>query len=85
MSDWHHQLLNSAKVATSVAATTVTTGLGTVLDLIPNDIGKLATLVGICLSVVLIGTHLWRAGLEYKKHRAEMAAIKRRHLPPGTD
>ena len=78
MSDWHHQLLNSAKIATSVAATTVTTGLGTVLEWIPNDIGKLATVIGIILSSVLIYTH-WRKGrIEYQKVKLEIKIIRRR-------
>lgn len=47
-------LAQDARTGTVTAASTVGTGLGTVLDLIPSDIGKLATLVGIVLSSLLI-------------------------------
>lgn len=52
-----HEVLTNVKVAVTVAATTISTGLGMFLDLIPDDIGKLATLIGIVLSVVLIYVH----------------------------
>lgn len=46
--------MQDARTGTITAASTVGTGMGTVLDLIPNDIGKLATVVGIVLSALLI-------------------------------
>lgn len=51
-------LMTDPKTGYLVGTGTTTSGLGTWLDLIPNDIGKLATLVGICLSMVLITMHL---------------------------
>lgn len=46
------EIASSTKAGATIAAGT---GLmGQVLDLIPNDITKLATVVGICLSLVLI-------------------------------
>jgi len=52
--------------------------VGAVLDLIPGDIGKLATLVGIILSSVLIYTH-WRKGrIEYRKAQLEIAILERK-------
>ena len=69
-------LLIDAKVAGATAAATTGTGLATILEMIPNDIGKLATLVGIILSVVLIYTH-WRKGrIEYKKIQLEIAILE---------
>lgn len=56
--DGLQQLAENPKVASGAAAMTTGTGIGTFLDWIPNDIGKLATLVGIILSVVLIRVHL---------------------------
>ena len=53
--------LHDPKTAVITAATTVMTGFGHAIDLIPNDIGKVATLIGIVLSMVLIYTH-WRNG-----------------------
>lgn len=51
-------LITDPKLGYVVGTGTTTSGLGTWLDLIPNEIGKLATLVGICLSLVLIAMHL---------------------------
>lgn len=50
--------LTDPKLGYVVGTGTTGSGLGTWLDLIPNEIGKLATVVGICLSVVLIVMHL---------------------------
>ena len=69
------QLASNAKIASLVSTGTTGTGVGTFLDLIPNDVGKLATLVGIILSSVLIYTH-WRKGrIEYKKTQLEIAIL----------
>ncbi len=69
------QLASNPKIASVVSTATTGTGVGTFLDLIPNDIGKLATLVGIILSSVLIYTH-WRKGrIEYKKTQLEIAIL----------
>lgn len=70
------QLASNPKIASGVSAMTTGTGIGTFLDWIPNDIGKLATLVGIVLSMVLIYTH-WRKGrIEYKKTQLEILILK---------
>lgn len=70
------ELAQNPKIATLVSTVTTGTGLGTFLDVIPNDIGKLATLVGIVLSSVLIYTH-WRKGrIEYEKIQLEILALK---------
>lgn len=50
--------LQSTQTTTVVAVATTGTGLGTILDLIPDDIGKLATVIGILLSLVLIYVHV---------------------------
>ena len=65
------ELVMNPKTAHVTATITAGTGLGTILDLIPNDIGKLATVVGIVLSIVLIRNH-WRKGrVEYTKIQLE--------------
>ncbi len=70
------ELAQNPKIASAVSTVTTGTGLGTFLDLIPNDIGKLATLVGIVLSSVLIYTH-WRKGrIEYEKTQLEILVLK---------
>lgn len=68
-------LAQNPKVASAVSTITTGTGLGTFLDLIPNEVGKLATVVGIILSSVLIYTH-WRKGrIEYKKTQLEIIIL----------
>lgn len=52
------QALSSPKVAGVVSTVTTGTGLGTIFDWIPDDMGKLATLVGAILSLVLIRNHI---------------------------
>lgn len=70
------ELAQSPKIASAVSTVTTGTGLGTFLDIIPNDIGKLATLIGIILSTVLIYTH-WRKGrIEYQKTQLEILVLK---------
>lgn len=68
--------MHDAKVGAGTAATTIGAGIGTALDWIPNDIGKLATLVGIILSVVLIWNH-WRKGKnEDRKNCLEIELLR---------
>jgi len=59
-----------------VSAATTGTGLADWLNWIPDDIGKLATAVGILLSLVLVGTTLFRARMDYQKHRAELKKLE---------
>ena len=62
----------SPKVATVLGTATAGTGLGSVLDLIPDDIGKLAVLVGIVLSSLLIYSH----SLTVRKQRIELRRLQ---------
>ncbi len=62
----------SAKVATAVAAATTGTGVSAWLAWIPDDVGKLATVVGIVLSLVLIRVHL----VALEKLRTEIAIMR---------
>jgi hypothetical protein len=66
------QLAQNPKIASGVSALTTGTGVGTFLDWIPNDIGKLATLVGILLSVILIRVHL----MSMKKTQLEVDILR---------
>jgi hypothetical protein len=67
------QVANNPKVAGAVATITSGTGAGTVFDWIPTDIGKLATLIGIILSVILIKVHL----VNLKKANLELEILKK--------
>lgn len=52
------QLTTDIKTGAAVAVTTIGTGVSTIFDLIPNDIGKLATVLGIVLTLVLTYSHV---------------------------
>lgn len=68
-------LMSDIKIAWVTVMGTVGSGLGTILEMIPNDVGKLATVVGIVLSSVLIYTH-WRKGrIEYTKTKLEILIL----------
>lgn len=64
----------SLKAAIVVSAGTTGSGVGMILDLIPDGIGKLATLVGVVLSIVLIRVHL----ANYRKIELEMEITARK-------
>lgn len=67
-----NDLLIDVKVAVAAAAATIGTSLATALEMIPNDIGKLGTIIGIVLSV-LIGM---KVRLSIKKMRLEIAILE---------
>ena len=72
------EIAQDPKIASMVSTMTTGAGLAAILDLIPNNIGKLATLVGVALSLVLIYTH-WRKGrIEYKKIQLEIELLKKK-------
>lgn len=50
--------LTDGRLGAAVGAGTSGSGIATWLEMIPNEIGKLATLVGIILSLVLIVMHV---------------------------
>ncbi len=60
----------------AVSAGTVASDVVTRFGCIPADIGKLASLVGLLLSLILIVTHLWKFCLERKKLLAEIKKDK---------
>lgn len=63
----------NVKLAASTSLATATTGTITWLEWIPSDIGKLATLIGIALSTILIYTHIKKAQRDKELHIIEMA------------
>lgn len=72
------ELAQNDKVAATVAAVTTSSGAATWFNWIPSDIGKIATLVGIVLSIVLIITH-WRKGrAEHRKLMMEIDVLAER-------
>ena len=77
-SDYIRLITQDLKVATTVAAGTVTTSLGFMLDMIPNSIGKLGILVGTLLSTVLIYTNIRIGRATHAKLMLEIDAFKRK-------
>lgn len=71
-------MINDIKVAATISAGTVSTGVGTWFDLIPSDIGKLAALVGVILSTVLIVVHLRNSRIHHKKIELEIAIMEQK-------
>jgi hypothetical protein len=72
-------MMNDVKIAATVAMGALGTGMSMFLAIIPNDIGKLASLVAIVLTGVLVRNH-WRNGkkidLENEKLKLEVEALK---------
>jgi uncharacterized membrane protein YfcA len=64
------ELASGAKLTAVTAAGTVASGVAQVIGLIPDDIGKLATLIGVVLSIVMI--RYWRAENARKQAQHEI-------------
>jgi hypothetical protein len=72
------------KAAVVISTGTTSSAIGSLLNIIPNDIGKLGVIVGMVLSTVLIVTHIRRAIYEYKdrikdyeKKELELAILRK--------
>jgi hypothetical protein len=80
-----NEILSNPKAASAVSVTTTTTGVATWLDWIPNDIGKLATLIGGVLSIVLIVywsqrtvTEIMKSRIDIERDRLELEKERRK-------
>ncbi len=67
----------SPKVAAVVATSTTGTGLATTFDWIPFGLGEIATALGICLSCVLIITHVIQHKAKMRLINAEIESLER--------
>ena len=56
--EYLNQLSSNVKVAVGVVVTTTGTSIGDILEIIPDDIGKLGIVIGVILSSILIPSHL---------------------------
>lgn len=65
------KILMDVKTAWVSAIGTASSGIATILDKIPADIGKLATLVGIVFSLVLIYAHIRRLLMDIKTRQLD--------------
>lgn len=66
--------LHDTKAAIGTVFVTIGTGLALTLDIIPDDIGKLASLLGIVLSGILIYNHVRAKHLHAYQERLEKQA-----------
>jgi len=91
MAQWEHyfqvatHLADNPKTGQIIAGVTVASGVSTWADWLPTDLGKIATFVGIVLSLVVIYVTIQRerrerrrAELEQENLRMELAERKRR-------
>jgi hypothetical protein len=62
----------SFKASVATAGGTVASGLAQFLGLIPEEIGKLSALLGLCLSIVMIS--YWRAQTKKTNLESELIA-----------
>ena len=74
----YQNYLTDIKIAWVTAGATMSTGLATVIDMIPKDIGTYASILGMILTSVLIVTH-WRNGrIEYRLKLLEIDIMHRK-------
>ncbi len=69
-------ILDSQPVGYAVAGGTTVSGLSTWLNLIPNEIGKLATLVGVILSITIIIMHVRKMRQEARESALREAILE---------
>lgn len=65
------QVVSDQRIAHGVALGTTGTGMATFLDYIPSDIGKLATLLGMILTVILIAIHAMKLRSSLSAHKID--------------
>jgi len=70
--------MQDIKIGAAVSGGTTATGISTWFEYIPADIGKLATLIGIVLSIVLIYVHLKKGRLERALLKEQLRKAKKR-------
>lgn len=69
-------LLESVKAAVAVALSTLGTGAAYIIELIPDDIGKVASLSGVVLTCVLIFVHLRKGRVEYEISQLQLRKLR---------
>ena len=68
--------LTDVKAGAFAAVSTVGTWIGTLIDLIPENIGKLAALAGLILTCTMIYCHLTKRRQESERHIKEMTLLE---------
>lgn len=69
-------LIQTPKTAVTISSATIGTGVSTVMEVLPQSFGEVASLVGIILSVVLIYVHLRKSGIETRESEVKIAILK---------
>lgn len=64
------------RIGGAVATGTTGSGIGTWLNVIPNEIGKLATLVGILLSITLIIMYIRKMRQEARESEIKLELLR---------
>ena len=70
------KVVEGTKSAVITSAGTVGISVGTILDYIPDSIGKLGAIVGVILSIVLIVIHIRRHKLDVRKADLEAELLR---------
>lgn len=65
------QVVSDQRIAHVVALGTTGTGMATFLDYIPSDIGKLATILGMVLTIILIANHAMKLRSSLSAHKID--------------
>lgn len=68
--------LLDGRIGSGVATGTIGSGMGTWLNVIPNEIGKLATLVGIILSITLIIMYIRKMRQEARESDLKLELLR---------
>lgn len=72
-------LLQDIKIAIVTSGMTTLGGISHIIELIPDTLlSKITLMTGICLSIVLIYTHLRKGNAELEKLRLESALLTRK-------
>lgn len=69
------EIFVSVKTAIGTAGATIITGLGSLVELIPTDIGKVASLVGVVVTLFLAYLQWKRSKREDAEHKLQMEQL----------
>lgn len=71
-------LLNAPRTAITVGTATWSTGMATVINLIPNGIGKVASLSGAVLSIVLVCIHIKKSRMDGRERNLRIEILQQK-------
>ncbi len=74
--DTMDHIINDVKAALVICASTLGAGLGLILEWIPDDIGKLAVLFSMVLTVIVARNHLRKGRMDHLQRRKLELEVK---------